>query len=381
MINKRLLIRNLLSHHDENSFYDKKRQLNLHTKEGKAKFLKHVCALSNSNPKNNSFLVVGIEDEDNLIVGTDFYDDSKIQNLVNAFLDNPPTIQYENVPFPDLPQDRVVGLVTIRPKKGIAYFKKSIYTISPATFFSRMGSNSVPDVLPKINNNQDIVESIEKISRNNLNHILDSVVSFVSRTHKDMKSDYHVFKEFFVVCWAGKPLKIRDKIFYSRVDIELINEQIKLFYSAFDAVTIEYTKDEFVITEYLRLGLKDATTYYPFERMVLHFYENGSYTMKNTLLFIPPKYNPRLLRHIYQTNLQLIEKLRQKTLLSSSENRDLLQLPQTMMICYLNNFESAKQELIRAKDLLKEFKNQAVYNSFKEVMRILRKVKYEVNEE
>ena len=42
MINKRLLIKNLLAHNDENSFYDKKRQLNLHTKEGKAKFLKQI---------------------------------------------------------------------------------------------------------------------------------------------------------------------------------------------------------------------------------------------------------------------------------------------------------------------------------------------------
>ncbi len=50
MINKRILIKNLLSHNDECSFYDKKRQLNMHTREGKAKFLKHICALSNSNP-------------------------------------------------------------------------------------------------------------------------------------------------------------------------------------------------------------------------------------------------------------------------------------------------------------------------------------------
>ena len=41
MINKRLLIKNLLAHNDESSFYDKKRQLNLHSKEGKAKFLKN----------------------------------------------------------------------------------------------------------------------------------------------------------------------------------------------------------------------------------------------------------------------------------------------------------------------------------------------------
>ena len=47
MINKRLLIKNLLSHNDENSFYDKKMKLSLTSKEGKGKFLKHICALSN----------------------------------------------------------------------------------------------------------------------------------------------------------------------------------------------------------------------------------------------------------------------------------------------------------------------------------------------
>ena len=58
MINKRILIKNLLTYIDENSFFDRKRQLNLNTKEGKAKFIKHVCALSNSNPENNSYIVV-----------------------------------------------------------------------------------------------------------------------------------------------------------------------------------------------------------------------------------------------------------------------------------------------------------------------------------
>ena len=81
MINKRLLIKNLLAHNDENSFYDKKRQLNLHTKEGKAKFLKHICALSNSNPSNNSYIVVGVEDATNEIVGDDFFDDSSVGAL------------------------------------------------------------------------------------------------------------------------------------------------------------------------------------------------------------------------------------------------------------------------------------------------------------
>ena len=69
MINKRLLIKNLLAHNDENSFYDKKRKVNITHKEGKAKFLKHICALSNSNPKNNSYIVIGIDN----FFGNDHY--------------------------------------------------------------------------------------------------------------------------------------------------------------------------------------------------------------------------------------------------------------------------------------------------------------------
>ena len=73
MINKRLLIKNLLAHNDENSFYDKKRQINITEKEGKAKFLKHICALSNSNPCNSSFIIVGVDDSNNSIIGVDFF--------------------------------------------------------------------------------------------------------------------------------------------------------------------------------------------------------------------------------------------------------------------------------------------------------------------
>jgi hypothetical protein len=57
--------------------------------------------------------------------------------------------------------------------------------------------------------------------------------------------------------------KIRDKTFLSRVDIELINEQIKLFYSDQDVVTITYDEDTFTIIEYVSLGLNDKTSYYP----------------------------------------------------------------------------------------------------------------------
>ena len=379
MINKRLLIKNLLAHHDENSFYDKKRQLNLHTKEGKAKFLKHICALSNSNPSNNSYIVVGVEDETNEIVGDDFFDDSRIQNLVNAFLENPPKIQYENVPFPNLPKDKVVGLVTIKPKSKNSYFKKGIHTIEANTYFVRKGSNTSPttDKILYSKQNVETVISIENSSRNSIEHTLESVLDFINNRHKDLPSKYKVFKELFVVCWAGNKKKVRDKVYYSRVDIELVNEQVKLFYSALDEVSIEYDDSTFSITEYISLGLNDKTSYYPFEKVTLTFFDNGYYKMNSEMLFEPPQYNRKMLHHIYNSNLVLLGKLQKGLPLNDSEKRDLENLPHIMMICYLNGFDEAKQKLIDSKPYLKLLENPLIYVSFKEVMRILRKMKYD----
>ena len=163
MINKRLLIKNLLAHNDENSFYDKKLKLNIGEREGKAKFLKHVCALSNSNPKNNSYIVIGVQDEDNRIVGTDFFDDSKIQNLVNAYLSNPPLISYENIPFPHLPGNLVVGLVSIKPNHGkICSLRKNIWKYYGGSVFLRDGSISMPKVfdITISDVNSEVVNSI-----------------------------------------------------------------------------------------------------------------------------------------------------------------------------------------------------------------------------
>jgi len=383
MINKRLLIKNLLAHHDENSFYDKKRQLNLHTKEGKAKFLKHICALSNSNPSNNSYIVVGVEDETNEIVGDDFFDDSRIQNLVNAFLENPPKIQYENVPFPNLPKDKVVGLVTIKPKSKTSYFKKGIYTIEANTYFVRKGSNTSPttEKIPYSKQNVETVIRIENSSRNSIENTLESVLDFINNRHKDLPSNFKVFKELFVVCWSGNKKKIRDQVYYSRVDIELVNEQVKLFYSALDEVSIDYNDSSFSITEYISLGLNDKTSYYPFEKVTLTFFDNGYYKMNSQMLFEPPQYNRKMLYHIYNSNLSLLLKLQKGLLLQSNELVDLENLPQIMMICYLNGFDDAKQKLIDAKPYLKSLQNPIAYISFKEVMRILRKMKYNTRNE
>jgi hypothetical protein len=378
MINKRILIKNLLAHNDESSFYDKKRQLNLHTREGKSKFLKHICALSNSNPTNNSYIVVGVEDQDNTIVGDDFFDDSRIQNLVNAYLENPPKIQYENVPFPNLPKDKVIGLVTIKPKNNTSFFKKGIHTIPVNSVFIRRGSNTMPveGEIEKNYQNTETVIGIENNSRNSIEYTLDGVIDFMNFRHKDMSPKYKVFKELFVICWAGIAKKSRDKTYLSRVDIELINEQIKLFYSAQDVVEITFDEDTFTIIEYVPLGLNDKTSYYPLEKQTIHFHDNGYYKIEREILFQPPEFNKKMLFHIYNANISLLNKLKKGLSLTEREHKDLENLPSTFMICYLNGFEEAKQKLIDAKTLIKPFTQ--VYLSFKEALRILRKMKYDV---
>jgi hypothetical protein len=378
MINKRILIKNLLAHNDESSFYDKKRQLNLHTREGKAKFLKHICALSNSNPTNNSYIVVGVEDYDNTIVGDDFFDDSRIQNLVNAFLENPPKIQYENVPFPNLPKDKVIGLVTIKPKSKTSFFKKGIHTIPANSVFIRRGSNTMPiegEVEKNFQNTATVI-GIENNSRNSIEYTLDGVIDFMNFKHKDMLPKYKVFKELFVICWAGIVKKSRNKTYLSRVDIELINEQIKLFYSAQDVVEITFDEDTFTIMEYVPLGLNDKTSYYPLEKQTIRFFDNGYYKIEREMLFQPPEFNKKMLFHIYNANISLLDKLKKDLSLTEREHKDLENLPSTFMICYLNGFEEAKQKLIDAKPFLKPFTQ--VYLSFKEALRILRKMKYDV---
>ncbi len=376
MINKRLLIKNLLAHNDENSFYDKKRKIDISQKEGKAKFLKHICALSNSNPENNSYIVIGVEDEDNNIGGVDFFDDSKIQNLINAYLDNAPIVQYENIPFPHLSDEKVVGLVTIRPKNDITSLRKNIWKYYGGSVFFRDGSMSMPKVFDiEIRNvNSEIVAAIEAHAQNNIQHTLDGVFDFMNK-RKDFNPQYKVFKEYFVLCWAGQKKVVKDKSFFSRVDLELINEQVRLFYSTLDEVSISFDEDTFKIIEYVNLGLQNSNKYYPLEETIISFENNVNYNIETTLLFQPPQYDKKVLHHIYNGNNAILEKLKKGVALNKHEEQDLKNLPATYLICYLNLFQDALDKLHEAKPLLRAY-SEELFSLHKESLRILRKVKY-----
>jgi len=378
MINKRLLIKNLLAHNDESSFYDKKLQINISSKEGKAKFLKHICALSNSNPNNNSYIVIGVDDQYNHIIGVDFFDDSKIQNLINAYLSYPPIIQYENIPFPHLNDDKVVGLVTIRPKESqeVTSLSKNIWKYFRGSVFFREGSISMPKVvdIELTDSNSEIVSAIEAHAQNNIEYTLDGVFDFMAQ-REDYNPKYKVFKEYFVICWSGHKKTIENQTFYSRVDIALINEQVRLFYSTLDAVEISYNKDSFEIIEYVNLGLNGENTYFKLEKTTITFGNNAAYSIGSELLFSPPQYDKKALHHIFNANNALMERLKQGADLTSAQTKDLKNVPATYLICYFNGIEAALTRLQAAKPLLHKH-SDAVYALYKESMRILRKAKY-----
>ena len=378
MINKRLLIKNLLAHNGENSFYDKKLRVDIGSREGKAKFLKHVCSLSNTNPANNSYIVIGIEDEGNDIIGVEFFDDSKIQNLVNAYLDHPPIVSYENIQFPHLPDDKVVGLVSIRPKRdnSICSLRKNIWKYWGGTVFMREGSISKPKVFDiEIKDiNSDIVSAIEQNSQNNIELTLEGFHDFILKS-KDFNPQYKVFKEYFVLCWAAKPKIVGNITFYSRVTIQLINEQVKLFYSDLDEVEIQFDEDKFEILEYVHLGLQNKFKYYPLEKVTIHFRDNMHYDIESKLVFEAPQFDQKTLRHYLNHNNSLLTKLKKQLQLSPSEKSELVNLSTIYLIAYLNGFDKALEQLEEAKPLLRRSHSKA-YQRLKDNLRILRKIKY-----
>ena len=180
---------------------------------------------------------------------------------------------------------------------------------------------------------------------------------------------------YFVLCWSGQKKEIKEETFYSRVDIEMVNEQVRLFFSTLDDVAISYDEDAFKIIEYVNLGLQKTSKYYPLEETLIQFGNNVNYTIETKLLFEAPQFDKKVLYHIYNANNALLEKLRKGQKLNKNEEKDLMNLPETYLICYLNLFHEAIDKLIEAKPLLKAY-SEDVYILYKESLRILRKVKY-----
>ena len=220
-----------------------------------------------------------------------------------------------------------------------------------------------------------MVAEIEQHAQNNIELTLDGVVDFMSRHDEVLKPSYKVYKESFVLCWAGLEKKEKGTSYYSRVDVELINEHVKLFYSTHDEVEIEMDAHSFSVIEYVRLGFHHAYKYYPLERVSFLFDNKGSYQIDSAFLFEPPKYEKKLLHHIYNANNALGEKLLKNLSLTKNDKEDVGNLAPTYMLCYLNGFEEALDKLNELSSVIKQHSKDA-YQGLKDTQRILRKIKY-----
>ena len=155
----------------------------------------------------------------------------------------------------------------------------------------------------------------------------------------------------------------------------MINEQVKLFYSNLDEVEISFTEDKFILTEYVLLGLNGQKKYYPLEQVNICFEENGSYSLQTKLLFEPPQLDKRSLMHLLNNNNILLEKLKNKSKFSLKEEGELFNLCAIYMLGIFNDIPKAGINLEQAKSYLK-VRDPALYQTYKDCQRILRKVKY-----
>lgn len=350
MINKRHLIKNIISHNDECTFFDKKDSIDIRSEKGKAKFLKHICALSNSNPENDSFLIVGISN-DNEIVGTTFIDDADIQNIINSTLQSAPLIKYENISFPNLPKDKCVGILTIKSNSLITTFSKKIGGIEIGTIYHRVGSKSEPTngVVCIDKGNTELVHNTYKYSQNNVKDLLDSVFDFYKLWDEAYSPTYVVFKDQFVVCWAGYPM---EDGFLSEVDIQIINEETRLFFSAIKEVKINITEEEINIVEFQRLGFGDRFDNYEVYSTTIHFADNGTYKIDKKFIFNPPKFQTEVIEQLYKKAKKFEFKYKSGEKIETKEWEFGEGLANYYFLCHLNGIKEARQDFIDSREYL-----------------------------
>ena len=227
------------------------------------------------------------------------------------------------------------------------------------------------------NTNKSTVEAIERNARNHIKLTLDGVFDFIKSHKPRYNPQYKVFNEQFVLCWAGERKLINGEEFFSRVDIELINEQVRLFFSSMDDVQIMYNHNAFIITEFILLGIDKLEKRYPLEKTIIHFKDNGKYDIASEFLFTPPNLDDVRMRHLYEYNNLIIAKIERGIPLSVLEHEDVSRMPTNYLLCSLHGFEDAALQLKRAKNYIKNLDDTTTYVKFKEAIRVLRKVKYQ----
>ncbi|MDN3653605.1 ATP-binding protein [Thalassotalea ponticola] len=294
MLNRNKLLQLSLSEiPSETEYLDYKQQIDITSESGRAKLIRLICAMNNSNPNAHSFIFVGIGD-DKTIIGVPFLDDAKFQNAVKGFISNCPKLSYENINFNDTAPEKFIGIITIYPSENISYVAKNIWKLKEGDKFIRRGSTTEKydgdnEHLHKnirVKQNQFESNQLTQKATVSLGSTLDAVISFYNDTDKEYNPRHYVFNDQCVVgisTWYEE-----NSDYHSEVTVSILNDQVTYFWSALDTVKIECLEQHILIEEQALVFWQGERIYFPFKLTKLDFSKLGSYSVQKKLLLSMP---------------------------------------------------------------------------------------------
>lgn len=352
MLNKRKLIKIFLSElHSERPYIDFKQELNINSEKDKAKIAKYISAFINTNKKNNSYLIFGIEDKTKKIFGCSHIDDYQIQQIVTEYLSPIPKVLYENIPYPDVGSNKAIGLLTINPMESECEITKRIWKLEKGSKFTRYGSMikkySILNSSIRNDNYSKEIQSIERRASVNFKETIDDIVKF----YKNSNSEYHpkhcVFNDLKIVLYSGWEDEYHTD-FLSEVNVELVPDGVRLFWGALQYVKIVPSKHSFSIKEFKMLFWNKKPVMVPLEETIFIFYPNGEYSQKKEYLFQPPPVKQQDINKLIKRYIQLFKKYKSKNNRESEDTdffNELEILPYELLIAVLNGSEKSKKYL------------------------------------
>jgi len=121
----------------ENKRIDFKRELDLESGKGKAKFVKYVVALANSAP-GGGYLLIGVDD-DKSIVGINELEEERIQQIAREYVEPPVVLRCVLVPMETFGSPSV-GVIEVKATRRPHKVIRAIDTLNKDDVFVRRGS-------------------------------------------------------------------------------------------------------------------------------------------------------------------------------------------------------------------------------------------------
>jgi hypothetical protein len=128
----------------------------------------------------------------------------------------------------------------------------------------------------------------------------------------------------------------------SEVNVEMLSEGISLFWSALRYVTISQTQDQFTVCEQALLFWEGSGRLIPFETTALAFADDGTYTMKKSLVFTPSTVSASSIDAMLAADERFLRSLREPGQHLPIDHGRLETFPTELLIAAVNGSATAR---------------------------------------